>query len=433
MATDLSPPPHNLDAEMSVLGAVLISSRVLGPVLDEGLHAEHFYRDRHRDIFTAMLTLHDAGRNIDELTLCEHLRHAGRLDEIGGQAAVSTLAGCTPVVTHAREYARIVVNEALWRRRLQGAYQMEAAVQGRDEDAFERAHGIVAARSDTQQRTSTPHELAQELWDYLADPDVETFPWPFSRLNDLTLGGMRRGQVTVVIGSTGHGKSTLIDQTLAGIATRRRVHLFINEMTKLERTMRIASGMARVDMGRLALKQLNHDENTRVVHAMSRMPFGITDCSGWTAAEISREIVHRGYDVAAVDIVNQLPEAADRQDLENASRIFNRLAKPSHGNCHVLLAAHLNRNRANQGPVVPFPTLADIKETGALAADADNVLAVWRDQDPDTGDPLSAATIRFPKVRFGRRGGLEANFDGPTVQFIQAPTPAELAAARDAA
>jgi replicative DNA helicase len=426
--------PCDLDAEQAVLGAALISHKVIGPVLDEGLRPEHFYRDRHAAVFAAMVEVHDDGRDVDTLTVTDQLRARGQLDHVGGASAVDALAAAPPTVTNAREYARIVVTEAHWRRRLTGAYDLQAAVAARDEQAFERAHALVAARHDAKQRTSTPAQLAQELWDYLDEGDIDAFPWPFPRLNDLTLGGMRRGQVTVVIGATGHGKSTLIDQTLGGLADRgARVHLFINEMTKLERTMRIAAGLAQVDLEHIARKQLDVGEYSRLTLAMNEIPFGITDAAGWTAPEIAREITRRGYDVAAVDIVNQLPEAADRQELENASRIFNRLAKPAHGNCHVLLAAHLNRNRHGQGPVIPFPTLGDIKETGALAADADNVLAVWRDQDPDTGDPLSQATIRFPKVRFGRRGGLEANFDGKRVQFVAAPDPAALRSARAAA
>src|SRR5947208_3055647 len=118
-------PPHNLDAEQSVLGAILLSDRSLyALVIEEGLRAEDFYRDRHAVIYEAMLALYNDSEPVDVLTVTDRLRSAGRLDEIGGPAAVDELTGVVPAAGHARRYAQIVREHALLRRLLKASYQI---------------------------------------------------------------------------------------------------------------------------------------------------------------------------------------------------------------------------------------------------------------------------------------------------------------------
>src|SRR3712207_4817862 len=110
-------PPQNLEAEQSVLGAVLLSDTALPAlIIDERLHPEDFYRDAHGVIFAAMLELHTSGQNVDALTLVEHLKQSGRLEAAGGPATVDLLAASVPAVGHLRQYARIVRENAMLRR-----------------------------------------------------------------------------------------------------------------------------------------------------------------------------------------------------------------------------------------------------------------------------------------------------------------------------
>src|SRR4051812_49705756 len=138
-ATDYSPanghsrspvtPPQNLEAEQSVLGAVLLSDTALPAlIIDERLQAEDFYRESHGHIFAAMLALHGAGEPVDALTLVEHLKQSGRLDAIGGRATVDMLAGSVPAVGNVRQYARIVRENAMLRRLLAPAHENQAQV-----------------------------------------------------------------------------------------------------------------------------------------------------------------------------------------------------------------------------------------------------------------------------------------------------------------
>ena len=120
-------PPQNLEAEQSVLGAVLLSDTALPAlIIDERLQAADFYRESHGLIFTAMLELHGAGEPVDALTLVEHLKQAGQLDAVGGRATVDLLAGSVPAVGNVRQYARIVRENAMLRRLLNAAYEIQS-------------------------------------------------------------------------------------------------------------------------------------------------------------------------------------------------------------------------------------------------------------------------------------------------------------------
>src|SRR5689334_4635101 len=122
-------PPQNLEAEQSVLGAVLLSDTALPAlIIDERLQPEDFYREGHGRIYKAMLDLHALGEPVDALTLVEHLKRTGQLDAVGGRSAVDLLAGAVPAVGNVRQYARIVRENAMLRRLLRTAYDIQAKV-----------------------------------------------------------------------------------------------------------------------------------------------------------------------------------------------------------------------------------------------------------------------------------------------------------------
>src|SRR5918996_2202217 len=126
-------PPQNLEAEQSVLGAVLLSDTALPAlIIDERLRADDFYREAHGRIYQAMLDLHTVGEPVDALTLVEHLKQAGELEAVGGRAAIDLLAGSVPAVGNVRQYARIVRENAMLRRLLGAAYEIQAKVHSHE-------------------------------------------------------------------------------------------------------------------------------------------------------------------------------------------------------------------------------------------------------------------------------------------------------------
>src|SRR5215207_1310824 len=126
-------PPQNLEAEQSVLGAVLLSDTALPAlIIDERLQPDDFYREAHGIVFRAMLELHNGGEPVDALTLVEHLKQAGELEAVGGRATIDLLAASVPAVGHLRQYARIVRENAMLRRLLRAAYEIQARVHAHD-------------------------------------------------------------------------------------------------------------------------------------------------------------------------------------------------------------------------------------------------------------------------------------------------------------
>ena len=148
--------PHNLEAERSVLGAVLLDERHLATLLgDERLRPEHFYRESHQSVFAAMLALHAQHRKIDHLTVAEALREQGTLDLVGGIGAVEELCGWVPAMGHAGEYGRIVRENAQLRALLRATYEIQTRIHERRRPApelIEEAERLIFAMHADRER-----------------------------------------------------------------------------------------------------------------------------------------------------------------------------------------------------------------------------------------------------------------------------------------
>jgi replicative DNA helicase len=217
-------PPQNLEAEQSVLGAVLLSDTALPAlIIDERLHPEDFYRDAHGIVFAAMLELHNGGEPVDALTLVEHLKQAGKLEEAGGRSAIDLLASSVPAVGHVRQYARIVRENAMLRRLLRAAYEIQARVHSHD--ALPRELVDIAERTILE----VAHEDSRKDFRAINDVlDVEItkleqlsqegksitgIPSGFDDLDNIT-GGFQPGNLVILAARPSMGKclagSTLI-------------------------------------------------------------------------------------------------------------------------------------------------------------------------------------------------------------------------------
>src|SRR5690348_15303932 len=200
---NIAVPPHNLEAEQSVLGAVLLDDRHLfGLLVEEHLRPEHFYREQHGAIFAAMLELHNTDRKIDHLTVAEVLREQGKLEEVGGPAAIDELTGWVPAAGHAREYGRIVRENAQMRALLTASYEIQASVLSRDapaRDLLERAERsmLEVAHDDSQKKIRTISDILGEETDRLhhlsiAKTPLQGTPSGFKDIDNLT-GGFHPG------------------------------------------------------------------------------------------------------------------------------------------------------------------------------------------------------------------------------------------------
>ncbi len=219
-------PPQNLEAEQSVLGAVLLSDTALPAlIIDERLQAGDFYREAHGRIYQAMLDLHTVGEPVDALTLVEHLKQAGELEAVGGPSAIELLAGSVPAVGNVRQYARIVRENAMLRRLLHAAYEIQAQVHGHEArprelvDMAERAI-LEVAHEDSRKDFRSIEQLLHSELDKLQRLSLEGTPITgtpsgFEDLDSIT-GGFQPGNLIILaarpsMGKCLHGSSLIID------------------------------------------------------------------------------------------------------------------------------------------------------------------------------------------------------------------------------
>src|ERR1700751_1692216 len=217
---NIAVPPHNLEAEKSVLGAVLLDERHLFALLvEEHLRPEHFYREQHGAVFAAMIALHESDSKIDTLTIAESLRERGKLEEVGGAEAIDELAGWVPAAGHAREYGRIVRDNAQMRALLTTSYEIQASGLSREappRDPVERAERSVleVAHDDRQKKFRPIAEVLDEETDKLhrlstLKTPLTGTPSGFKDIDELT-GGFQPGNLIVVAARPSMGKSARV-------------------------------------------------------------------------------------------------------------------------------------------------------------------------------------------------------------------------------
>jgi replicative DNA helicase len=393
-----------VSAEEAVLGTILLAGKIPTACVDRGLKPEHFLNPKHAAFFEAALTLADEGRAIDALTL-----KRCNVDPV----LVDMAAAGVPNVAAIDTYVSEVLTDAMWDSRRRAGLLIGDSVARRDEDLYARAERALA----TPQRATalfSKERLQNELWDLLEAGEVETFPWPFARLNELS--PMKRGQVTIVGGWTSNGKTAWVDQVSRVLNQGGfTVKAWINEMTPIERAQRNVAAISGIDLSKITRGRLEKGEYSRYADALQKLPYDTIDATGWTAEEISRDIRQRRPDVAIVDILHLIPYR-DERDLAQISQVFNACSKQA--DCHLLATAHLNE-RFVVGAARPQPHLGTLKGASSLKQDADNVMFVWREDDPDTGLPTDQGQIYFAKARQGQVGGLAVLFDGEHQTFVE--------------
>lgn len=414
--------PADIALEETVLGTILISGRVL-PILagDEHLTVECFYRGWHRQVYAAMLALNNRDEPVDTATVRQQLAHTGVTLEQAER--VELLVSQVVNLGNVRAYTRRLVELAAWRQVKHAGIELVAAADTLDRQRRDQAETLLR-RPVHDSRSQDPDQLASMLLDHLTGGSVvRTLPIAFHGLTGPMAGGLRESETTLLGGWTSMGKSACLDTMLTHAARLgHRVHLYINEMTVKVRSMRILAAEARVPLSRL----LNHatmraedaDNATRVLK--TGMPFGITDVFSWTAEEIARDIRLRGWELAGVDILHLIPHR-EVKDLDEISQTLTLAAKSS--GCHLIATVHLNEERAKSG-VLPTPVIRDIRGSGMLKNNTDNVLFIHRDQEADSrgivtmGDQGSLAVA---KCRNGALGGVAVEFDGRHVRYQEIP------------
>src|SRR5919202_701947 len=276
-------PPHSLEAEQAVLGAILQSDRThYAYMIEEGLREEDFYRERHRTIFESMLALFTASEPIDVLTVTEHLRSRGKLEEAGGQAEIDALTAAAPGVGALRHYGQIVKERALLRRLLGATYEIQAAVHGHEgepRELIERAERTVleVAHDDRQKdfrKVGDVLHLEIGKWQKLSaeGQSLTGTPSGFADLDTIT-GGFQSGNIIVLAARPSMGKSALMANFAenAALTSNQAVALFSLEMSEGELAQRFIASQASIKGDDLRKGKVPQSRWAKILEASNRL------------------------------------------------------------------------------------------------------------------------------------------------------------------
>ena len=383
-------PPQNLEAEESVLGALMVSSGALDAViLDVRLNDEDFYRERHRLVFRAIKRLYERSEAIDAITVSELLRSEGELEEAGGRDTVSHLASVVPVPGNAKHYAEIVKRNALLRRLLSASHTIQQSVnqrEGEPRDLVERAEALLFQvahdeRSKDFSRLAEILEFEVDRLEALAKGDLEVTGTP-SGFRDLdgVLGGFQPGNLITIAARPSVGKSALVCNIAENVATKYQlpVAFFSLEMSEAELAHRFIASRSRIPNDRLRKGKVAERDWPRVVRACNQLesaPLWIDESSDLSLLELrakSRRLAASEGGKLGLVIVDymQLMRAEDPR----ANRVeqvgqFSRGLKILARELDVPVIGLSQLSRAPEQRPDKRPMLSDLRESGCLTGD----------------------------------------------------------------
>jgi replicative DNA helicase len=434
-------PPHNLDAEQSVLGAILLSDRALyALVIEEGLRPEDFYRDRHGMVYEAMLALYNESEPVDVLTVIDRLRQTGKLEDVGGAAAVDELTGVVPAAGHARRYAQIVRENALLRRLLKSTYEIQESVLGHEappRELVEQAEKAMleVARDDRQKDFRKIEEVLHEELEKLhtlsrEGTSLTGTPSGFKDLDEIT-GGFQPGNLIIIAARPAMGKSALVCNIAenAAIEYGKPVALFSLEMAEAELAQRFVASQARIKGEELRKGRVSEQRWPKILKASQRLaaaPLWVDDSSDVGMLEIrakARRLHSQFEDGLGLIIIDylQLMRTDSRYDsrvtaVGELSRGLKILAREL--GVPVIALSQLSRAVESRTPK-KIPQLSDLRESGNLEQDSDLVMFIYRDEyyEEDSERPGEADLI-IAKHRNGAVGKVTLTFQKEFPKFM---------------
>ena len=416
--------PHNLEAERSVLGAILVHNDAFNTAA-QVIDGRDFYRDAHRRIFDRMVALSERGEAIDFITLKEELSRGGHLEEVGGPAYVASLVDGVPRATNVEYYARIVKEKATLRNLIYAANKILTNAYEADQESDlildEAESSIFAVADDRLKAGFVPmRELVNESF-----PKIEQLfehkrlvtgvPTGFVDLDEMTRG-LQPGDLVIVAARPSMGKTSLVLNIAQHVAVQAdyTVGFFSLEMSKESLFIRLLTSEAQIDSHRLMSGHIADRDYSRISHALERlssMRLFIDDTANIGVLEMrakSRRLqAEHGLSLIVVDYI-QLMSARGRYEnrtleLASISRSLKGLAKEL--NVPIVVLSQLSR--APESRSDHRPQLSDLRESGALEQDADVVVLIYRDdaynRDPNNPDAGTAELI-VAKQRNGPTG-----------------------------
>jgi replicative DNA helicase len=427
-------PPHNLEAEQSVLGSLLIDRDAIIRVASF-LRAEDFYTGANGLIYQAILDLYNRREPTDIVTLSDELQQRTQYDQAGGLSYLSSLLNAVPTAVHVEYYARIVERAATLRR-LIGAGTEIVDIGFRDGmeteealDAAERAIFAVSQRRQSKDFVSMGEVLDRffDRIDYLQQNrgEVVGVATGFSDLDQLT-GGLQRSDLIIVAARPSMGKTSLALGMAYGAAVghHKTVGIFSLEMSAEQLVQRVLSMETGVDTHRLRLGQIDDNEWDRISRAFGRLseaPIFVDDSAAASIMDIRSKArrlqAEQGLDIIIVDYLQLMSGRRSEnrvQEISEISRGLKGLARE----LNVPVVALSQLSRAVESRSDHRPMLSDLRESGSIEQDADIVMFIYReDKYEEDSEKKGIAEIIIAKHRNGPVGSINLRFFDRTARF----------------
>ncbi len=430
-------PPQNVDAEMSLLGAVLIDEEVLADIT-EHVKPRDFYDKRHAMIYDAIMRLYEKNKPVDLLTLTDELKRKKELDEIGGSAYLTELTNYVPTAAHAESYAEIVAQKAVRRRLIKASGEISEL--GYDEatstqELLQQAEAELFAVSDQslKQDLTSLESILTDSFDRLEElhrnkGQLRGVRTGYRDLDNMT-AGLQRSDLIILAARPAMGKTTLVTNLMYNVATiaKQSVLFFSLEMSKEQLVDRMLADASDVDSWNIRTGNLSDEDFSKLSEAMGEMaeaPIFIDDTPGLSVLEMRTKARRAAHDqplgLIIIDYL-QLMQGSGRhdgnrvQEVSEISRGLKLIAREL--NVPVIALSQLSRTVENRSPQIP--QLADLRESGSIEQDADIVMFIYREAyyNPDT-ERENITDLIIAKHRNGPVGKVELYFHPERLRFM---------------
>jgi len=428
-------PPHNEDAEMAVIGGLLIDPDMM-------LEADHlkpsdFFLNKNQRVFQVLIDLYRGGKGLDTLVILDELERLGWLDDLGGPVYITDLINNTPTSMHVPHYAEIVRENSVRRQMIDAGTHIVQMAWDRSGEKSSTSSLMNGAMETLTDINADGHEggvvsIGDASWTFLDDLkarcDSDNRVMGLStgiRALDKKLGGLLPEQNYLLAGRPGMGKSSLALSVMLNLARQgHNMLMFSLEMGERKVIGRVASQMTGIPYWKIRDGQLNQDEQSQVAVAVTEfqsLPIFI-DCTPLLTMETIRSRAQRaalrhGVDMVVIDHMNIVQEEKHGKAYEESSRKADKLmALPKQLGVPVLALLQLSRQVESRAQRVP--EMSDLRDTGKWEENADAIMFIYRDEyyNVDTDIP-GVVDLILAKNRDGEPGTVNAFFRKDTMQF----------------
>ncbi len=431
-------PPQNLDAEMSLLGAVLIDDEVIADA-SELVNAKDFYDKRHAIIYGGMMRLYERHKPIDLLTLTDELKKKDELETVGGSAYLTELTNYVPTAANATSYAEIVEAKAIRRRLIKAG--TEIGEMGFDEesstqDLLGQAEAELFSVSDQslKQDLVSIESILTESFDRIEElhrnkGQLRGIRTGYRDLDNMT-AGLQRSDLIILAARPAMGKTTLVTNLAYNVATiaKQPVLFFSLEMSKEQLIDRMLADASGVDSWNIRTGNLSDEDFSKISEAMGEMaeaPIYIDDTPGLSVLEMRTKARRAAHDqplgLIIVDYLQLLQASGNHngnrvQEVSEISRGLKLIAREL--NVPLIALSQLSRTVESRTP--PIPQLSDLRESGSIEQDADIVSFIYRPgyYEPDNPDVANITDLIIAKHRNGPVGKVQLYFHPERLRFM---------------